>query len=205
MSAASSADNTGKSSKGSKKILVIVLLLLVGIGGGGFFYLNQVKAADAKENGKSNKKGQKSKKGKEKKGQQKRLKDEQDQIADGKSSQESEDYSLELPEDENVKQIIELQPFIVNLADQDESRYLRISISVGVGESKTKEEEKIDPLLITRLRNAMLTTLMRKRSDEIRSVEGKAKLKKQLLESAHLAIEEPEVEAIYITDFIIQL
>ena len=40
--------------------------------------------------------------------------------------------------DAEVTQVIELQPFIVNLADKNESRYLRMSISLGVAENGAK-------------------------------------------------------------------
>ena len=41
----------------------------------------------------------------------------------------------EQAEEGEVKEVIELQPFIVNLADKNEARYLRMTISLGIGES----------------------------------------------------------------------
>lgn len=78
-----------------------------------------------------------------------------------------------------------------------------MSVSLGVGEGG--ESEKPDQLFITRVRNAMLSVLSDKSSEEILSMEGKAKLRKQLLKAAQAAADEPEVQAIYITDFIVQL
>ena len=51
----------------------------------------------------------------------------------------------------------------------------------------------------------MLAVLSDKKSEEILSVEGKTKLRKELLQAAQAASENPEVKAIYITDFIVQL
>ena len=51
----------------------------------------------------------------------------------------------------------------------------------------------------------MLAVLTTKKSEDVLSVEGKTKLRKELLEAAQAASEEPHVEAIYITDFIVQL
>jgi flagellar FliL protein len=103
--------------------------------------------------------------------------------------------------DENVKHVIELAPFIVNLADKNESRYLRMTISLGVDEA----EEKVDPLYTTKIRNAILATVTNKTSEEILTTEGKAKLREEILGAAKGAAKKPEVLAIYITDFIVQM
>ena len=98
--------------------------------------------------------------------------------------------------------MLELQPFIINLADQGEAHYLRMTVSIGIGETK---EEKPDPLLTTRVRNAMLAVLTTKTSEEVLTEQGKAVLRKELLKAARAAVEEPSIEAIYITDFIVQM
>jgi flagellar protein FliL len=103
--------------------------------------------------------------------------------------------------EENIKQVIELAPFIVNLADKTDSRYLRMSISLGVAEA----EEKVDPLYTTKIRNAILATVTNKSSEEILTTEGKAKLREEILKAAQSATKKPEVLAIYITDFIVQM
>ena len=53
--------------------------------------------------------------------------------------------------------------------------------------------------------NAMLAVIADKKSEDVLTVEGKAKLRKELLKAAQAASEEPHVRAIYITDFIVQL
>jgi flagellar protein FliL len=103
--------------------------------------------------------------------------------------------------DADIKEVIELQPFIVNLADKNENRYLRMTISLGVGEST----EKADPIFTTKVRNAILATITNKTSEQVLTVEGKAALRKEMLDAARTAVEKPEVHAIYITDFIVQM
>jgi flagellar FliL protein len=104
--------------------------------------------------------------------------------------------------DAEVTQVIELQPFIVNLADKNESRYLRMTISLGVAEDG---EHKVDPLFTTRIRNAILATISTQTSEQVLTVEGKAALRKEMLSAARAAASKPEVLTIYITDFIIQM
>lgn len=208
MSEASATSAEGKPK--SKKLLLIIVaaVLILGLGGGGFLYFKR--GGDAEKE-----KAEKAKKLKEK--EKAKSKDEEESTAeesaaDEKSTKDDKDgkekkgksnvSKIDLPDDKDVKKVIELQPFVVNLADKGESRYLRMTVSIGIGETK---EEKTDPLLMTRVRNAMLSVLTMKTSDDVLTVEGKTVLRKDLLRAARAAVEEPRIEAIYITDFIVQL
>lgn len=158
--------------KKSKKKLIIILLALLLIGGGvGGFFYIRKTSAN--------------------------------NTADTNKNTKAEEESAEESEggEEDVKQVVELQPFIVNLADADETRYLRLTLSVGVGEIGEKPSE----VFITRVRNAILAVLTTKKSEEVLTIEGKAELRKEILEAAQEASEEPKVLAVYITDFIVQM
>lgn len=185
----------------SNKMLFIIIAAVVVLGGvgGGYFFMAKKSAANAKEEA--------SKKPKDKKND-----DEETSSKDGeeKASTDAKEgdkpggskFKLELPDDKDVKKVIALEPFVVNLADSNEPRYLRMSVSIGIGETK---EEKTDPLLTTRVRNAILAVLTTKSSTEVLTPEGKSQLRKELLKAARKSVEEPRIEAIYITDFIIQM
>ena len=175
--------------KGRKKLLVAVLAVLLvagGAGGGFLFFRARLPAAEAKA------KAADAEKAPEPKGEK---------HADERGD-EGQLIELSLPEDGEVKQVVELQPFIVNLADENEARYLRMTVSLGVGESG---EAKPDPLFTTKVRNAMLAVLTSKRSEDVLTPQGKAALRKELLRAARASAREPEVLAVYITDFIVQL
>lgn len=190
-------DGAPKGKKGRSKLIIIILavLLIVGGGGAGYYFLSgSGTSADGEDKAESTKKSKSA-------DEEEPAADEEE--TDTKSSKSSKSLKSALPNDEDVKHIIELQPFIVNLADTEQARYLRMSVSLGVGEGG--ESEKPDQLFLTRVRNAMLAVLSDKGSEEILSIEGKTKLRKQLLKAARAAADEPEVQAIYITDFIVQL
>ncbi len=210
MSDTPAADAQAAGGKPKSKLMLIIIIavvVLAGGGGGAFFYLKRSKAHEAE--------AEKAKKdAKEKKA--KAAEEEEEETAEHESEGEGESGTsgkegkvkskiakISLPDDSDVKTIIELQPFVVNLADSENTRYLRMSVSLGVGE--TKGEEKPDQLLITRVRNAMLALLTTKKSEEVLTPEGKIQLRKDLLRAARAAVEEPKIEAIYITDFIVQL
>lgn len=199
----------GSAKKKKPLLLIIIAVVVLALGGGGaFFFLKRGKAAEA-ETAEKEKKAEKSKKKAkhdEEEEEEEPAPDEHAAAEPGKDGKPAKSKfsvkKLDLPDDAEVKKVIELLPFVVNLADREDSRYLRMSVSIGVGESK---EEKPDPILMTRVRNAMLAVLTTKSSDEILTPEGKATLRKELLKAARAAVEEPHIEAIYITDFIVQM
>lgn len=203
---ATPAEASTAAPKKSRKLLLIVIaaLLVLGGGGGGYFFLSKGAGAATKE------KPEKTKKAKADKEKEEEAADEEEAPKKGHDEEEAADTKskksdeISLPDDSQVKHVIELQPFIVNLADKGEARYLRLTVNVGVGEAEGGGE-KADPLFTTRVRNAMLAVLSSKTSDEILTTEGKNKLRKDLLRAARKASEEPEIHAIYITDFIVQL
>jgi flagellar protein FliL len=184
--------------KKSRKTLFIIILavLLIGGGGGGIFFYQRSVTAKSDKN--------KSEKRQKKKDEVEKSSEDADESPEkgDANSKTNKLIELSLPEDADVKNIIELQPFIVNLADKEDPRYLRTTISLGL--SGEAGEAKPDPIFTTRVRNAMLAVLTTKTSEELLSVEGKTLLRKELLRAAQAASEEPKVEAIYITDFIVQ-
>ncbi|MCW5960213.1 MAG: flagellar basal body-associated FliL family protein [Pyrinomonadaceae bacterium] len=183
--------------KKSKMMLIIIIAVVLLAGGGaGYFFLGSKAGADEADSS-----SDKVKKPKDVLADEEAAVDEEP--SDSRTSKSAKRLRSAIPDDEDVKNIIELQPFIVNLADTEQARYLRMSVSLGVGGEG--ESEKPDQLFITRVRNAMLAIMSDKSSDEILSTDGKTKLRKDLLRAAQAAADEPEIHAIYITDFIVQL
>lgn len=176
-----------KKKKGKLFLVVGLVVILLAGGGGGFYFWSKSNAAEAAETSDSKSKSKKS----------------GSKADDAENSSGDDNLENALPDDANVKQVVELQPFIVNLADADSARYLRMTVSLGIGEEGA--EDKPDPLFLTRVKNAMLAVLTTKKSEDVLTVEGKAKLRQELLKAAQAASEKPHVEAIYITDFIVQL
>lgn len=179
--------------KGGKKFILIAIVLVLVLGGGGAgYYFLRIAGAEAAEEPAA------------KKNDKKAAKKDADEEESESSSKKSDTVGDAIPDDEDVKQVIEVPPFIVNLADAEQARYLRMTVSLGVG-GEGGEKEKPDAVFLTKVRNAMLAVLAEKTSDQILTVEGKSKLRKELLKAAQAAAAEPEVIAIYITDFIVQL
>ena len=196
--------------KGGGK-LFIILGLVIALGAsvaGSFFYFQRVAKAkteapkkskhtdDAETDAASDADGDA---GKGKSKRDDKEKDDKEKKDDAKEKSDSPIASL--PKDTDVKTVIEIQPFILNLADKDDNRFLRLGLSIGVGD---EGDEKPDQVFITRVRNAVLAVLMTKSSAEILTPEGKATLRKELLKAVRTVTNEPPILAVYITELIVQ-
>ncbi|MEP7074851.1 MAG: flagellar basal body-associated FliL family protein [Acidobacteriota bacterium] len=194
--AAAADDGATAPKKGGLKKIMLLLMIVIVLGagaGGGYFFWRSRTAAAAEVKKTADKKSQA------------KMDSEGAQEQDPASKPKKNDpLQNALPQDEDVKKVVELPPFIVNLADTEQARYLRMTVSLGVG-GEESSSEKPDQLFVTRVRNAMLAVLSDKKSEEILTIGGKATLRKELLQAAQAASEEPQVKAIYITDFIVQL
>src|SRR5437879_13842443 len=78
--------------------------------------------------------------------------------------------------------VIPLEPFVVNLADADAARYLRIKISLMVDDKSKLKEVAENQALQLKVRDVILESLTAKRSQDLINAEGKTKLRHELLE-----------------------
>jgi len=126
----------------------------------------------------------------------------------------AEAKAAEKPGAENEEKIVEaleksavlpLEPFVVNLADADAARYLRIKISLMVDDkSKTKELLENQALQL-KVRDVILQSLTAKTSKDLISEDGKNKLREEIREKINLYFREPKLVEVMFTEFVIQL
>jgi len=93
------------------------------------------------------------------------------------------------------------EPFVVNLADSDVSRYLKIRIDIESFEAKPNEEFQ---KRLPQLRDAILTILSNKTYREIYDSEGKRKLKEEVIQKVNQLTAPLRVKTIYFTEFVVQ-
>jgi flagellar protein FliL len=100
--------------------------------------------------------------------------------------------------------IVNLEPFVVNLADPGGSRYLRVTLGIVVeGENHVKELAE-DDVTRLRLRSSILEMLAEQTADQLTTVEGKAGLKKAIAERAMHGAEHLKVSDVLFSEFIVQ-
>lgn len=97
--------------------------------------------------------------------------------------------------------IADLDPFIVNLADSPEIRYLKVTLKVEADNSGTVELIKART---PQIRDAILVLLTSLDSATARSPQGKHKLRDDITERINGLLPKESVKSTYFTEFVIQ-
>lgn len=100
--------------------------------------------------------------------------------------------------------VITLAPFVLNLADQTEDRYLRTTIRIILDRAEEAEKATAEGLEQTRLNDRIFTILSSKSAYEITSFEGKEALRRELHEKLAPLFEHATVTDVLFTEFLVQ-
>ena len=101
--------------------------------------------------------------------------------------------------------VIPLEPFVVNLADVDAARYLRIKISLMVDDKSKVKEVSENQALQLKVRDVILESLTAKRSQDLINPDGKNKLRHELQEKVAVYFRATKLVDVMFTEFVIQL
>jgi len=102
---------------------------------------------------------------------------------------------------ENLGIMFEVGTFVVNLADKDADRYLKVTIILEVENEQVKQEvEKRLP----QIKDSITTLLFTRTSKELKTAEGVEKLKEEILRRVNAILPLGGVKNVYFTDFVIQ-
>ncbi|WP_353683472.1 flagellar basal body-associated protein FliL [Thermodesulfovibrio sp. 3907-1M] len=94
-----------------------------------------------------------------------------------------------------------LEPFVVNLMDQGGTKYLKVTVQLELSQAKLAEEAKSKT---PQIRDAIITLLTNKTSDELITPEGKLLLKDEIKQRVNQILGENTVTNVYLTDFVMQ-
>jgi flagellar FliL protein len=94
-----------------------------------------------------------------------------------------------------------LDTFIVNLADEGRSRYLRVTMDLELAEST--DAGKLTERL-SQVRNSILMIIPSKQFDEIASMEGKIALRDEIIAKLNSLFTSEVVTNIFFTEFVVQ-
>jgi flagellar FliL protein len=94
-----------------------------------------------------------------------------------------------------------LEPFIVNIYDGQELRYLKVKVELEMASPAVKPE--LDARLAP-IRDAVLVLLSTKTLQEIQDIQGKNQLKEEILAAINKNIPPGKIAKIYFTDFVVQ-
>ena len=97
--------------------------------------------------------------------------------------------------------LFSLETFIVNLADVERSRYLRVTMDLELVESS--DTDKLNDRL-PQVRDRILMILPSKTFEEIASVEGKTALRDEIISKLNSLFPKEVVTNIFFTEFVVQ-
>jgi flagellar FliL protein len=100
--------------------------------------------------------------------------------------------------------IVELEPFVVNLADAGGARFLRVAIRLLTYDEEQAAEIKENPVAKAKLRGTILELLSMQASTTLITPEGKAELKKAIAERGAHAVHELKVTDVIFVEFVVQ-
>jgi flagellar FliL protein len=104
-------------------------------------------------------------------------------------------------EKHSQRAIMTMEAFLVNLADKDVRRYLKVKIDLEVENEKAlKELEKFQP----RIRDQIIFLLSSKTYQDIATPEGKSLLKKEVMAKMTAMPMGKKITAAYFTEFVAQ-
>lgn len=189
MAEAAKAEPEGKKKSGFLKYVILVVLLLL-LGGGGFFayqyFMRKPPAAPAEPKAEAAAKAEKP----------------APAPAEPKAESghgEAKGGHGEKGKDKAPSNLVALPAFVVNLADPNARRYLKIVLDVEM----TSNPELVEANM-AKIRDSLLLLLSSKTSEELATVAGKITLRKEIVDRLNQALGQSKVARVYFTDFVIQ-
>jgi flagellar protein FliL len=170
----------GAAAKGGGKLkLILVLVVLLGAGGGAYFagLLPFGAKSEAKAEGEAAEGGH------------------------GAGGGAGEHGEAKGGADKKVGAIRPMDPFIANLADEDSDRYIKTTVQV---EFLDVEAPEAFEHRLPQIRDLILTLLTNRTFEDIRTPDGKERLREDVIDRINHAMEREAVRAVYFTEFIVQ-
>lgn len=94
-----------------------------------------------------------------------------------------------------------MQTFIVNLADPSGKRYLKLTLSLELDNPEMKTEVKT---MTPRIRDSILLLLSSMTFEDISSIEGKMRLRDQIVSRCNTYLQMGTVKNVYFSEFVVQ-
>jgi flagellar FliL protein len=121
--------------------------------------------------------------------------------AEAKEKAEGAEAAAEAAKPTDVGALAPLDPFIANLSDEDGRRYLKATLALEFTKSSVPAEFNAR---LPQIRDLLLTLLSSKTFAEVRTPQGKAVLRDEIVSRVNHAMREDVVKAVYFTEFIVQ-
>jgi len=97
--------------------------------------------------------------------------------------------------------VIDLEPFVLNLADRDQLRYLKVAIKLQLDRPQDETDFTIK---LPAIRDALLVLLTSKESRSLRTVDGKMLVRDEIGGRVNTIMKKGKIQQVFFTEFIIQ-
>ncbi|ACV67877.1 flagellar basal body-associated FliL family protein [Desulfohalobium retbaense] len=97
--------------------------------------------------------------------------------------------------------LVEMDDFLVNIADGEQTRYLKASITVEATDKKSQDELN---KRIPQIRDVIIFHLGTKTFDQVRDLQGKKQLRAELTKRLNGIVDQRLVQRIFFTEFVVQ-
>jgi flagellar FliL protein len=103
-------------------------------------------------------------------------------------------------------QVVHLEGFTVNLADAEESHFVRVTMDLELERmpAAMDKEKPASGLPVARIRDTVIAVLAASKAEPLLTPEGKIQLKKSLVNALNQKVPEMSVRDIYFTEFLVQ-
>ncbi len=120
---------------------------------------------------------------------------------DGAKTEEAEDSEETEGAAGELGSIYELETFIVNLSGDSGNHYLKVKVSLEMNNAELNLEiEKRLP----QFRDSILTLLSSKTMDDVKTLEGKAQIRAEIITMLNQYLKTGKITNVYFGDFIVQ-
>jgi flagellar basal body-associated protein FliL len=110
----------------------------------------------------------------------------------------------EAPKVEASRGLIKFEPFVVNLADGNGSRFLRTTLQLVVTPEDHAKEIGENAVLMSELRSALLELLAEQQAAALVTPEGKAAMKAAIISRAQEALNGGKIADVLFSEFVVQ-
>lgn len=121
--------------------------------------------------------------------------------ADPKAAEAAAKEEEHEPEDAGV---VSFEPFVANLADEGGTRFLRASLKLVIAGAETAKEVEENAVDRAKLQSTILEILTIHTAEQLVTPEGKAALKKEILEKTGHVLHTAKVTDVLFTEFVVQ-
>jgi flagellar FliL protein len=101
----------------------------------------------------------------------------------------------------SIGPMVDINDFIINILDNNETRYLKAAITIELDSEETAAEVN---QRMAQIRDAILVIIGKKTFTELSDLQGKLKLRSEIIKRLNKILTSGKVEGIYFTEFVIQ-